>query len=59
MAADHERLHALGVLSTPNLLLNGSVLVTGPADVAVYVQALDQALFPLPQGAEQGPVTLH
>lgn len=59
VAADHERLHALGVVTTPNLLLNGSVLVTGPADVAVYVQALDQALFPAPEGAGQRAPTLH
>jgi hypothetical protein len=31
---------------TPNLLINGRVLVPGPADVSTYVQALDQALFP-------------
>ncbi|MBX5463002.1 MAG: hypothetical protein IRZ28_18175, partial [Steroidobacteraceae bacterium] len=34
------------VVTTPNLLINGRVLVPGPADVSTYVQALDQALFP-------------
>jgi hypothetical protein len=34
------------VVATPNLLINGRVLVPGPADVSTYVQALDQALFP-------------
>jgi predicted DsbA family dithiol-disulfide isomerase len=58
---DHDRLHALGIVSVPNLLLNGSVLVTGPADVATYVKALDHALFPSAEDEEtSGAVaTLH
>ncbi len=35
-----------GVEGVPNLLLNSRVLVPGAADVATYIQALDQALFP-------------
>src|SRR5690606_1303275 len=44
--AEERRLRALGVVATPNLLINGRILVPGPADVSTYVQALDQALFP-------------
>jgi predicted DsbA family dithiol-disulfide isomerase len=44
--ADEKRLRGFGVTATPNLLINGRVLVPGPADVPTYVQALDQALFP-------------
>ena len=46
VAAEEQRLKGLGVIATPNLLINGRVLVPGPADVSTYVQALDQALFP-------------
>jgi predicted DsbA family dithiol-disulfide isomerase len=46
IAADEKRLRGFGVSVTPNLLINGRVLVPGPADVSTYVQALDQALFP-------------
>jgi predicted DsbA family dithiol-disulfide isomerase len=46
VAADEKRLRGFGVTVTPNLLINGRVLVPGPADVTTYVQALDQALFP-------------
>lgn len=44
--AEEKRLRTLGIATVPNLLINGRVLVPGPADVATYVQALDQALFP-------------
>jgi predicted DsbA family dithiol-disulfide isomerase len=44
--SDEKRLRGFGVTVTPNLLINGRVLVPGPADVSTYVQALDQALFP-------------
>jgi predicted DsbA family dithiol-disulfide isomerase len=44
--AEEKRLRGLGVMATPNLLINGRILVPGPAEVATYVQALDQALFP-------------
>ena len=40
-----EEMAALNA-ALPNLLLNGRVLVPGPADVDTYVQALDQAMFP-------------
>jgi predicted DsbA family dithiol-disulfide isomerase len=46
VAAEELRLRGMGVVATPNLLINGRVLVPGPADVSTYVQALDQALFP-------------
>ena len=46
VTAEEQRLRALGVDNVPNLLLNGRVLVPGPADVDTYVQALDQAMFP-------------
>lgn len=46
VAADEKRLRSLGVTTVPNLLINGRILVPGPADVSTYVQALDQALFP-------------
>ncbi len=46
VATEEQRLRALGVENVPNLLLNGRVLVPGPADVDTYVQALDQAMFP-------------
>lgn len=54
IAADEKRLRGFGVTATPNLLINGRVLVPGPADVSTYVQALDQALFPqLPAPADK------
>ena len=43
---EERRLRGLGVEGVPNLLLNNRVLVPGAADVATYIQALDQALFP-------------
>ena len=54
IAAEEKRLRGFGVTATPNLLINGRVLVPGPADVSTYVQALDQALFPqLPAPADK------
>lgn len=54
ITADEKRLRGFGVTQTPNLLINGRVLVPGPADVSTYVQALDQALFPqLPAPADK------
>ena len=44
--AEEQRMRGLGIAEVPNLLINGRVLVPGPADVSTYVQALDQALFP-------------
>jgi predicted DsbA family dithiol-disulfide isomerase len=58
VSAEERRLRGLGVTATPNLLINGRILVPGPADVSTYVQALDQALFPeLP--APQDKKLLH
>jgi predicted DsbA family dithiol-disulfide isomerase len=57
--ADERRLQALGVQNVPNLLLNGHVLVQGPADVATYVQALDAALFPGQGLAPENPRLLN
>jgi predicted DsbA family dithiol-disulfide isomerase len=46
VAGEEQRLRSLGVAAVPNLLINGHILVPGPAEVSTYVQALDQALFP-------------
>jgi predicted DsbA family dithiol-disulfide isomerase len=56
--AEEKRLQGLGVMATPNLLINGRILVPGPAEVATYVQALDQALFP-GLGATEDKRLLH
>ncbi|MEZ5458793.1 MAG: DsbA family protein [Steroidobacteraceae bacterium] len=56
--AEEQRLRALGVQNVPNLLINGNVLVPGPAEEAIYVQALDQVLFPQPAEARP-PRWLH
>jgi predicted DsbA family dithiol-disulfide isomerase len=56
--AEEKRLQGLGVMATPNLLINGRILVPGPAEVATYVQALDQALFP-GLGAAEDKRSLH
>lgn len=53
VAAEEQRLRGLGVVATPNLLINGRVLVPGPADVSTYIQALDQALFPALAGPQE------
>lgn len=49
--AEEQRMRGLGIAVVPNLLINGRVLVPGPADVSTYVQALDQALFPELKGS--------
>jgi predicted DsbA family dithiol-disulfide isomerase len=46
VATEERRMRSLGIEVVPNVLINGRVLVPGPADVPTYVQALDQALFP-------------
>jgi len=50
-----DRLRGFGVRTVPNLLFGGRVLVPGTVNVATYVHALDQALFPAPEdeGAPQ------
>ena len=57
--AEEKRLQGLGVNGTPNLLINGRILVPGPADVSTYVQALDQALFPGLAASADGKPLLH
>ncbi len=59
VAAEEQRLRALGVENVPNLLLNGRVLVPGPADVDTYVQALDQAMFPNTPSSAGSPRLLN
>jgi predicted DsbA family dithiol-disulfide isomerase len=46
LAGSEERLRGFGVRTVPNLLFGGRVLVPGTVNVATYVHALDQALFP-------------
>lgn len=59
LAGSEDRLRGFGVRSVPNLLFGGRVLVPGTVNVATYVHALDQALFPsAEEEAEQQP-TLH
>lgn len=57
--AEEKRLQGLGVMVTPNLLINGRILVPGPAEVSTYVQALDQALFPGLAASADGKPLLH
>lgn len=57
--SESRRLRGLGVASVPNVLLNGTVLVPGPADVDTYVTALDRALFPSADGAKEDRGRLH
>jgi predicted DsbA family dithiol-disulfide isomerase len=57
--AEEKRLQGLGVNGTPNLLINGRILVPGPAEVSTYVQALDQALFPGLVASEDEKRLLH
>ncbi|MGB8327958.1 MAG: DsbA family protein [Steroidobacteraceae bacterium] len=56
--AEEQRLRSFGVQAVPNLLLNGRILVPGPADVPTYVAAIDQALFPQAAPDADTP-TLH
>ena len=53
-----RRLRSIGVSAVPNLLINGRILVPGPADSNLYIRALDQALFPQSTD-EQAPARLH
>ena len=59
MDAEEKRLQGLGVNGTPNLLINGRILVPGAAEVSTYVQALDQALFPGLAASEDEKRLLH
>jgi predicted DsbA family dithiol-disulfide isomerase len=55
LVGGEDRLRGFGVRTVPNLLFGGRVLVPGTVNVATYVHALDQALFPAPEdeGAPQ------
>jgi predicted DsbA family dithiol-disulfide isomerase len=64
LAGSEERLRGFGVRTVPNLLFGGRVLVPGTVNVATYVHALDQALFPAGddsagEGDEKHTPTLH
>jgi len=59
LAGSEERLRGFGVRTVPNLLFGGRVLVPGTVNVATYVHALDQALFPNGEDEAQQQPTLH
>ena len=64
LAGSEERLRGFGVRTVPNLLFGGRVLVPGTVNVATYVHALDQALFPVErrpasEGEPKQKPTLH
>lgn len=59
LAGSEERLRGFGVRTVPNLLFGGRVLVPGTVNVATYVHALDQALFPSSEEESQAQPTLH
>ena len=59
LAGSEERLRGFGVRTVPNLLFGGRVLVPGTVNVATYVHALDQALFPTSDEEGEPQPTLH
>jgi len=59
LAGSEERLRGFGVRTVPNLLFGGRVLVPGTVNVATYVHALDQALFPSDDDAGDDKPTLQ
>jgi predicted DsbA family dithiol-disulfide isomerase len=59
IAGSEDRLRGFGVRTVPNLLFGGRVLVPGTVNVATYVHALDQALFPSPDEEDAPQPTLH
>ena len=59
LAGSEERLRGFGVRTVPNLLFGGRVLVPGTVNVATYVHALDQALFPTADEEAKEKPTLH
>jgi predicted DsbA family dithiol-disulfide isomerase len=59
LAGSEERLRGFGVRTVPNLLFGGRVLVPGTVNVATYVHALDQALFPAADEESAEKPTLH
>jgi len=59
LAGSEERLRGFGVRTVPNLLFGGRVLVPGTVNVATYVHALDQALFPMDDDSGEEKPTLQ
>lgn len=59
LIGSEDRLRGFGVRSVPNLLFGGRVLVPGTVNVATYVHALDQALFPTMDEEGAPRPTLH
>src|SRR5688572_4101045 len=59
LEGSEERLRGFGVRTVPNLLFGGRVLVPGTVNVATYVHALDQALFPVSDAEAKTTPTLH
>jgi predicted DsbA family dithiol-disulfide isomerase len=59
LVGSEERLRGFGVRTVPNLLFGGRVLVPGTVNVATYVHALDQALFPSSEDESDEKPTLH
>jgi predicted DsbA family dithiol-disulfide isomerase len=59
LKGSEERMRGFGVRSVPNLLFGGRVLVPGTVNVATYVHALDQALFPVADEEAKEQPTLH
>jgi predicted DsbA family dithiol-disulfide isomerase len=59
LMGSEDRLRGFGVRTVPNLLFGGRVLVPGTVNVATYVHALDQALFPSTEDETQLQPTLH
>jgi predicted DsbA family dithiol-disulfide isomerase len=59
LVGSEERLRGFGVRNVPNLLFGGRVLVPGTVNVATYVHALDQALFPSSDEETAEKPTLH
>ena len=59
LVGSEERLRGFGVRTVPNLLFGGRVLVPGTVNVATYVHALDQALFPSEESESGEQPTVH
>ncbi len=59
LVGSEERMRGFGVRTVPNLLFGGRVLVPGTVNVATYVHALDQALFPVVDEEAKEQPTLH
>lgn len=59
LQGSEQRLRGFGVRTVPNLLFGGRVLVPGTVNVATYVHALDQALFPASEDESEPKPTVH